>query len=145
MKKNLQERVFTLKLFQFIGGMVSVIVGTILVALDVNDPARITIGTSGLEIGISAISGVAVIIAGIFLFFRSGGGVKAKSQMERKRGKVTRNRIEFTVDASRDYQDGHHGSSITCPDCNHEIGSDDIYIYCICDNCKKEWKQRLPS
>ena len=145
MKKNLQDRIFSFKLFQFIGGIISVIVGTILVALDVNDPARITIGTSGLEIGISAISGVAVIIAGIFLFFRSGGGIKANSQIEKRRGKITKNRIEFTIDASRDYQNEDNGSSITCPECNHKVENDNIYLFCICSNCNKEWKQMVPS
>lgn len=102
MKKTIEDKFIILKLFQFIGGIICVIAGIILVVLDVNNPASFDLGITGFKVGISAISGVAVILAGVVLFFRSGGGIKTKKKVVKGKDTTT-NEMEFSVDAYEDY------------------------------------------
>jgi len=144
MNKDLQNKFFRLKQYQFIGGIISVLTGALLVIFDVNDAARFNLGASGIKLGVSAVSGVAVIIAGIFLFFRSGGGIKAKAEAQRKNG-LKKDKFEMTVDAYIDYSDSSGTSSIVCPECSHGIEKGNISLSCVCEKCKNRWIQRIPS
>ena len=104
MKTIIEDRILVLKLFQFVGGIIAIIVGAVLLNSDTHNIATITLGAYGVTLEVSAISGVAVIIAGIFLLFRSGGGVKVENEKEGPFSQ-SKEKIKLTVDSYKNKSD----------------------------------------
>jgi hypothetical protein len=127
-----------LKRNQFIGGVLCLAAGLLLVLLGRSDPTKVQLGLANLKLSIISSVGAVVMVFSCLTLWRSGGGVRISKKMG------TRGDVVETIVIDPSVARGAGNAAVVCPECAEQIEYDLARLKYTCTACGRSWEQRIP-